>query len=594
MSALSSLVRAYYRTAVRGEVPIFGYSTENISFLISLDADGSVAGVPIDLRTGKKKTARRLIVPQPAKRTLGIAPNFLWDNTAYVLGIVDEVKRRKQGKEPDPERLARQREAFIERHRKWLAGTDDPGLVAFLCFLGSWHPDRFAELGWPEDMKDKNVAFALEAERLDGVYLHDRPEAREIWARSLAAETASSKQAMCLVTGEMAPVKRLHPPIEGVWGAQSTGASIVSFNLDAFTSYGREQGDNAPVSEAAAHAYTTALNRFLERDSKHRVQVGDASTVFWAEAADANAAQAAEDIFAALVSEGDEEITSQSVRDTLEKIRAGRAPADIVADLPQGVRFYILGLAPNASRLSIRFYLEDEFGVIARRWLEHVERLRIEPSPNGPATSMWRMLIETAVLRKSENIQPNLAGNWMRAILTGAPYPLTLLSALVIRIRADGDVNALRAAMLKSVLIRNFNTEVPVALDPECTEQGYLLGRLFALYEQVQTAALGRNVNATIKDKYYGSASAQPRKVFHLLDAGSANHLSKIGKQKPGLRVYFEKQIGAIMDLIQPENDPFPAHLPEKSQAMFGVGYYHQRNFRKPSTAKNQQEENAA
>jgi CRISPR-associated protein Csd1 len=600
MSTLASLVRAYDRMATRGEVPIFGYSTENISFLISLNADGSVAGVPIDLCSGDKKAAQRLVVPQPAKRSSGIAPNFLWDNTAYILGIVDEEKLRRAGKKTDPERIALQREKFIELHREWLKDSDDVGMIALLRFQESWNPHHFAELGWPEEMRGKYVAFALESDRLDGVHLHDRPAARQIWARCLAAETAKSKQAMCLVTGEMVPVERLHPAIKGVRDAQSTGASIVSFNLDAFSSYGREQGDNAPVSEAAAFAYTTVLNRFLQCDSRHCVQIGDASTVFWAEAGDPAAASAAEDFFAALIEAGDEEITNQSVKAALEKIRAGRATADIIADLPKGVRFYILGLAPNASRLSIRFYLEDEFGVMARRWLQHVERLRIEPSPNGPAPSMWRMLIETAALRKSKNIQPNLAGNWMRAILTGTPYPLTLLSALVIRIRADRDINALRAGMLKSILIRNYDVEVPVALDQECTEPGYLLGRLFALYEQVQTTALGRNVNATIKDKYYGSASAQPRKVFHHLEAGSANHLAKIGKRKPGLRVYFEKQISTIMDLMQPGNDPFPARLPEKSQAMFGIGYYHQRNFRKPSTSENrkqatenQQEENA-
>jgi CRISPR-associated protein Csd1 len=305
--------------------------------------------------------------------------------------------------------------------------------------------------------------------------------------------------------------------------------------------------------------------------------------VFWADASDAASATVAEGFFAGLLGADDEKIVNRSVRDTLEKVRAGRATAEILADLPKGVRFYILGLAPNAARLSIRFYLEDDFGVIARRYLEHAERLRIEPPAREAAPSIWRMLIETAMLRKSENIQPNLAGEWLRAILSGAPYPLTLLSMLIMRLRADRNVNALRVGMLKSVLIRNFDMEVPVALDPACTDQGYLLGRLFALYEQVQSAALGRNVNATIKDKFYGAASAQPRKVFHLLESGSANHLSKVGKQKPGLKVNFEKQIGAIMDLMEPGKDPFPASLPDRSQALFGLGYYHQRNkfFRK-------------
>lgn len=574
MSALAALARAYDRMAARNEVPAFGYSTQNIGFLISLNTDGSVAGAPADLRSGegKKRIARAIAVPQPVKRTSGIAPNFMWDKTAYVLGVTGG-----EGK-----RTAAEHKAFVERHREWLAGSNDEGLVALLRFLDNWRPENFAKSGWPEDMKDQNVVFALERERLDDICIHDRTAARELWAR-LSAAGNKSAEAICLISGDKAPVARLHPSIKGVWGAQTAGASIVSFNLDAFTSYGHEQGDNAPISEAAAFAYTTALNFFLERDNGHRLQIGDASTVFWADASDAEAAAAAEGLFAGLLGADDEKIVNRGVKDALEKIRAGITTPNVIPEPLKGVRFYILGLAPNAARLSIRFYLEDDFGVIARRYLEHIERLRIEPSPREAAPSMWRMLIETAVLRKSENIQPNLAGEWLRAILSGAPYPLTLLATLIMRLRADHDVNALRVAVLKSILIRNFEMEVPVALDPACTDQGYLLGRLFALYEQVQTAALGYNVNATVKDKFYGAASAQPRKVFHLLESGSANHLSKIGKQKPGLKVNLEKQIGAIMDLMDPGKDPFPASLPDRSQALFGLGYYHQRNefFRK-------------
>jgi CRISPR-associated protein Csd1 len=518
MSALAALVRAYDRMAARNEAPAFGYSIQNISFLVSLNADGSLAGMPVDLRSGegKKRVARPLAVPQPAKRTSGITSNFLWDKTAYVLGVTGG-----EGK-----RTAAEHKAFITLHRNMLAGSDDEGLVALLRFLEGWRPDRFVELAWPEEMNDQNIVFALEQQRLDNVCIHERPAARKLWAKLSSAASGKNGEAVCLVSGEKAPVARLHPANKGVWGAQSSGASIVSFNKDAFTSYGHEQGDNAPISEAAAFAYTTVLNRFLKRDSGHCIQIGDASTVFWADAGDPMAAEDAEDIFASLIGVDDEKISNRRVKDTLEKIRAGRAAADVIGDLPKGVRFYILGLAPNASRLSVRFYLEDDFGVIAQRYLEHVERLRIEPPPREAAPSIWRMLVETAVLRKTENIQPNLAGEWLRAILSGSPYPLTLMSTLIMRLRADHDVNALRVAMLKSVLIKNFDMEVPVALDPAYKDQGYLLGRLFALYEQVQTAALGRNINATIKDKYYGAASAQPRKVFHMLEAGSANHLS--------------------------------------------------------------------
>ncbi|WP_428698287.1 type I-C CRISPR-associated protein Cas8c/Csd1 [Stappia sp.] len=230
----------------------------------------------------------------------------------------------------------------------------------------------------------------------------------------------------------------------------------------------------------------------------------------------------------------------------------------------------------------MRFHVEDDFAVLAERYARHIARLRVEPLPRDLAPSMWRLLIETATLRKSENIRPNLAGEWMRAILTDAPYPLTLMSSVLERLRADGDVNALRVGILKSVLIRNFaktlKGEVPVSLDMDCREPGYLLGRLFAVYEQVQVAALGRNVNATIKDKYYGSASAQPRKVFAYLDKGSAPHLSRIGKQRPGHKVVLERSIADIMEMMSPGDDPFPAHLPDRQQALFALGYYHQRS----------------
>lgn len=574
MSILASLVRAYDRLAERGDAPPFGYSQEKIGFLISLGSDGSVAHAPVDLRhgEGRKKTYRLLSVPQPVKRTSGIAPNFLWDKSAYVLGVTAS----------EGNRTALEHEKFVAQHREWLRGSNDEALQALLRFLAHWKPEQFASRGWPDEMKDQNIVFALENERRDDVRIHDRPAAREIWARLSSKD--ESKQAACLVTGNRAPVARLHPAIKGVWGAQSSGASIVSFNLDAFTSYGHEQGDNAPVSQAAAFAYTSALNRFLERDSGHRIQIGDSSTVFWADAADAQVSSEAEEMFAGFFST-DEASETTKIGDILGRLRAGQPIESFRPDLPQGVRFFVLGLAPNAARLSIRFYVEDDFGAIAERYLRHLRRMRIDPPPKEDNPSMWRLLIETAVLRKSENIQPNLAGEWIRAILADTPYPLTLLSTLIMRMRADQNVSALRVAILKSILIKNFRMEVPVSLDVSNTDRGYLLGRLFAVYEQIQTAALGPNINATIKDKFYGAASAQPRKVFHLLESGSANHLSKIGKQKRGLRINFEKAVGAIMDSMSPGDDPFPASLPDKSQALFGLGYYHQRNefFRKSS-----------
>lgn len=525
-----------------------------------------------DLRNteGRKPVARPLAVPQPVKRTSGIAPNFLWDKTAYVLGVT-----ASEGK-----RTASEHAAFIAQHRLWLAATEDPGLLALLGFLNRWRPEHFAERGWPEDMKDQNVVFALESERMGPqnsiVCIHDRPAARELWAK--VSGEADRTEAACLVSGARGPIARLHPSIKGVWGAQTAGASIVSFNLDAFTSYGHEQGDNAPVSDAAAFAYTTALNHFLARDSRHRVQIGDASTVFWADASAAEAAGAAEDIFASLM-QPDEKVEAGKVGAILAAIRDGRPIETVRPLLPPDVRFFVLALAPNAARLSIRFYVEDDFGEIARRWLDHVGRLRLDPPPKDPMPPMWRLLVETAPQRKSENVIPNLAGEWMRAILTGAPYPLSLLSILLGRLRADHDVNAHRVAIIKSVLLSHDpKREVPVSLDPNSTEPGYLLGRLFAILEQIQAAALGRSLNATIKDKFYGAASAQPRKVFPQLLKGAQPHLSKVGKDKPGYRVNLEKLVAQIIDMMSPNGDPFPAHLPDRQQGLFALGYYHQRS----------------
>jgi CRISPR-associated protein Csd1 len=565
MSILASLVRAYDRLP---NAPPFGFSSEKIGFLISLNEDGTVANVT-DLREGegKKKQVPAMLVPQPVKRTAGISPNFLWDKTSYVLGVT-----AAEGK-----RTADEHAAFIKRHSETFEGTDDAGLKALLAFLRQWTPAQFTAPVWPEEMKDQNVAFTLESDRHAKMWVHQRPAAKALWAR-VAAEGDSAAQ-ICLVTGNSAPVARLHPSIKGVWGAQSSGAALVSFNLDAFTSYGHEQGDNAPVSEAAAFAYTTALNRFLERDSGHRVQIGDASTVFWADASDIAAAEDAESLFAAFIDPAtDDAAATKTIGIQLERIRKGEPLRDIAPKLAENVRFFVLGLAPNAARLSIRFYFEDDFGILAKNYQQFVGDMRIDPPPRDAYPPLWRYLSELAVLGKRENVPPNLAGEWMRSILAGTHYPLTLLSSTLMRIRSDGEVNALRVGILKAVLNRNYNREVPVAFDPDNRNKGYLLGRLFAAYEQAQTAALGSKVNSTIKDKFYGSASAQPRKVFAMLESGSANHLSKVGKQSPGRRVNLEKLIGGIMDGMDAGNDPFPASLPAEDQALFGLGYYHQKN----------------
>ncbi len=569
MSMLASLVRAYDRLP---DAPPYGFSVEKIGFCVTLRPDGTVDQV-IDLRADdRKRSPKMLMVPQAVKRTAGIAPNFLWDKSAYVLGVT-----AGEGK-----RTANEHAAFRDRHAEWLQDADDAGLLAIARFLEAWTPEAFVPPIWPEDLRDQNVVFALSEEYRDR-FIHDRSAARALW-RGIAAKGAELPQT-CLVTGEVAPVARLHPSIKGVWGAQSSGASLVSFNLDAFTSYGHEQGDNAPVSEAAAFAYTTVLNRYLEKDSGHRVQIGDSSTVFWADCADAGAADDAEHIFAAFIDPSageDDKVATAEIRARLDAIRRGERLERVAPNLAQGVRFHVLGLAPNAARLSVRFYWQDDFGRLTEHYQRFLSDTAVEPPPRDGWPPLWRYLLELAAQGKRENVPPLIAGAWLQAILAGTPYPMTLMSTVLMRLRADHAVTALRVAILKSVLIRNLATEVPVALDPANTDRGYVLGRLFAVYEEVQRAALG-GINATIRDKFYGAASASPQKVFRTLDSGSANHFGKLRKTSAGRAVNLEKLLTSITDLMEPGADPIPASLSAAEQALFGIGYYHQRSdfFRK-------------
>lgn len=585
MTIFAALTRAYEHLAAdpdRGaELPRIGYSAEKIGFLIALNPDGSPADRPHDLRQerGRKLLPRLMNVPQPPKRASGIAPVLLWDKTAYSLGVTASANHR----------TAKEHAAFKAAHETWLAGTTDAGLQALLHFLRQWQPTDFQRLDWPAEMLDANIIFCLESDRLKRINLHDRPAAQALVAALRGGSDAP--QGHCLVSGRHGPIARLHSSIKNVWGAQSAGASIVSFNKDAFTSYGHEQGMNAPVSETVAFAYTTILNHFLASNS-NRIQIGDASTVFWAEAKQPESEQFAEEAFSLGLGGVDETAAAKPVGVLLQQLRAGHRLSDLRPDLVQGVRFYVLGLAPNASRLSVRFWIEDDFGVITDRYQRYLQETAIEPAPPGAIPGLWRYLLEAAVLAKRENIPPNLAGDWLRAILAGTRYPDTLQASMLMRLRADGDVNALRVAVLRAHLIRNRDMEVPVALDPECLLPGYLLGRLFAVYERIQSASLGGGVNATIKDRFYASAAAQPRKVFALLDRSVAPHLTKNGKRSAGLRINLEKDVAEIMDRLQPGADPFPATMPSDQQALFALGYYHQRSeyFRKKDTADSQEE----
>jgi CRISPR-associated protein Csd1 len=539
-------------------LPAYGFEDKEIPFIIELDADGALLGVK-DTRQleGKKKVAARFLVPQGVKKTSGVAANLLWDTAEYVVGIDTKGK---------PERIAQQRAAFRERIEA-LPAQDDPAIRAVLAFLGR---DPVAELAsqpaWP-DVLETNPLMSFRVapdtdlvcqrhDVLDGVSNDADPiDARDI----------------CLITGRRGETERLHSAIKGVWGAQTSGANIVSFNLDAFRSFGKEQGANAPVSPAAAFAYTTALNHLLAKGSRQRIQVGDASTVFWAEKADM-----VEDIFATLFGDGDDpDARTGEVRAMYEAVLSGKF------DGARGeTRFFVLGLAPNAARIAIRFWHVAPLSEIARRITAWFDDLAIARGPNDPEfPSLFRLLTAIAVQHKADNIPPRLGGDIMRAILEGVPFPPTWLNAAVQRCRAEQHVNTLRAAAIKACLnrqIRQTASHNPTSekeyrpmLDPTQTNPAYRLGRLFAVLERIQEAA-SPGLNATIRDRYYGAASSTPVAVFTTLLRLKNAHLKKLPM---GRVVNFEKTIGEIMDGLS----DFPKHLALADQGRFALGYYHQR-----------------
>ena len=584
MSILQGLVGHYERleSESTNDLPRYGFSREKISYSIVLSVDGEVVDVVPRLDTSGKTPRPSLIpVPQPCGRTSSVAANFLWDNTGYALG----VRRDKQDpRSTTPVPASKEHQAFKDLHRRLLAESDDDGVMALRSFVLGWKPERYEALNCAGDMLGANVVFQLDGELQ---FVHDRPAAKKIWRDHLVDQQGG--EGFCLVTGESTSISRLHPKIKGVRGAQTSGASLVSFNLNAFESFGKNQGANAPVSEHAAFAYTAALNHLLAPDSGRRIQIADTTTVFWAEAADGSEkAEAAEDLFSLLLADPPSDASEAAkVADILQQIESGRPLADVAPNVRQDTRFHVLGLAPNAARLSIRFWYEDTIGAIGERVRQHWQDLRLVPTPWRTPPAVWRLLRETAVQGKSENIPPTLTGALMQAILGGGRYPQSLLAAIIGRMRADGQINGLRAAICKAYLVRDYRLGftkegVPVSLDPDETNPAYRLGRLFAVYEGVQRTALG-SVNATIKDRYFGAASATPASVFPLLVRNAAHHLANLRRDRGGLAYWFEQEIDAILGGL---GTVFPTSLRLEDQGRFALGYHHQRAARRDTASE--------
>lgn len=560
---LQALDGYYQRQRARNALAPAGFEPKQIPFVVVINGSGQLVQID-DTRSGigKQRQAMTFLVPQGVKKTSGVAANLLWDTAEYALGIDSRG---------NPERVGKQHAAFKARLDELHAAGDDPGLRALHHFLSALDLSRLEQEPVWAEIRETNPAISFRLSDDVGVLICQRPAISAITAGN--PEATDDAASFCLVTGSSDAIARLHPAIKGVWGAQTSGANIVSFNLDAFNSYAKQQGGNAPVGERAAFNYTTALNHLLRKGSTQRMQVGDASTVFWA-AGDTSLEERFPSLFGDEPKDDDPDRGSHAVRNLYASIHNG-----VYVGEDAETEFFVLGLAPNAARLAIRFWHHARVKDIALAVHQHHADLNIAHAGfEKDYLSLFRLLVSTAVLGKSENIPPNLGGDTIRAILSQTPYPATLLQAAVRRCRAERAITYPRAALIKASLnrlVRNASLpgkELTVSLDRDNESPGYCLGRLFSALEKLQQDAQP-GINATILDRYYGAASSAPATVFPILLKLKNHHLSKVKGERKGAAVRFEKLIGEIVDKLS----GFPSRLSLQEQGLFAIGYYHQQ-----------------
>lgn len=568
---LQALVEHYEDLAAQGKLARPGWSDVNISYALYINDAGELeqaVSLKQEEKRGKKKVLvpRPMSLPAPVKRSSGIASNFLWDNSSYILGI-DEKGR--------PQRSMECFAACKALHHQLLDSVDSPAAKAVLAFFDRWDPAEAREHPALADKLEDILSGANLVFRYQGTFPQEDALIRSAWQAHYDS-AGDGPELVCLVTGKKGAAEAVHPSIKGVAGAQSSGAALVSFNGDAFCSYGREQSLNAPTSKYAAFAYTSALNHLLA-DREYVGRIGDTTVLFWA-------------------SGGQPAYQSFSMASLFGAPTAYSAPdlQKMTLDLCQGkpvlfeetrldpkTTFYILGLSPNAARLSVRFFLKNSFGAFVQNVQAHQGRLEIvRPSFDKFETiPLWKLLDETVNQNsRDKSPTPGMAGETLRAILNDIPYPVTLLNGVSLRIRAEREITRGRAAILKAYYLKNPHSDIPkevltVSLNPDSTNIPYNLGRLFSVLEAIQSSA-NPGINATIKDKYFNSASATPSRVFPMLINLAQKHLRKLDK---GANVFYSRQLTELTGKL---GETFPDRLSLPQQGAFQLGYYHQTQVR--------------
>lgn len=569
---LQALVKHYETLAEQGKVSRQGWCRVKVAYALDIDTEGRLLGL-ISLKKeeerGKKTVwvSQLMEVPEMAARSSGVSANFLCDNSKYLLGIDNDGSGK---------RVLECFQAAKEKHMVVLGQVQSVAAMAVRNFFRNWDPMKAKENPellekWEDITAGGNLVFYVEKQ-----YAQEDPDVRNAWEKSLQA-TGNEAQAICLVTGKRAEISRIHTAVRGVQGAQSSGAALVSFNAPSFESYGKEQSFNAPVGKYAVFAYTTALNYLL---AQRIFMLGDTTILFWAE----DGEELYQELFMGAMEPTED--NQEVLRGIFYNLSAGRGidVGGILLNPEQ--KFYILGLSPNAARLSVRFFYQNHFGTILSNIKKHYEQMEIvRPSWDKiEFLGARRTLFETVNQKsKEKKPQPNMAASVFESVLSGKKYPESLYSNVIIRIRAEqgkGKITRGRAAIIKACLIRNYGKQWTeegsfVGLNEQCKDVAYVLGREFAVLEAIQEDA-NPGINATIKDRYFNSACAAPASVFPILLKLKNSHIRKL---ETGRRIFYEKMLTGLEGMIEVENGQsaaFPRRLSLEEQGMFILGYYHQ------------------
>lgn len=575
---LQSLVKYYKSLEKEGKIEGFGWGTAKVSDRIVLDKQGKLLGIISAKNTngkGKKEIPTIMNVPEQVKRSSGIAANFLCDTSTYILGMDGKGKSK---------RAADSFAASKKLHHEILDGLDSEIARAILHFYDHWDLEKEKTNKIILENKDEIETSPVLLFQVEGLDAQKDEVIRNAWIKYRSQTSKNTYLGQCLVTGEQnVPIAKIHPNIKGVRDAQSSGASLVSFNAPAFESYGhdKEQGLNAPISEYAAFSYTTALNYLLSHE--YSLIIGDTTVAYWSE----HGENLYQDLFGSLLGGEPKGLTDDEIRKILQKIIQGESVSLKGIFLSQEEPFYVLGLAPNAARLSIRFFYKNTFGNVIQHLQAHQQRLKIiKPSWEKENIPLWKLLKATVNPNAKDSVSsPLLAGSLLRSILGNTKYPESMFQNILLRIFADSDDNKIsyvKSAFIKAYLLKNhkerWGGKITMKVNPNCKEKAYILGRIFAVLEGLQQAA-NPTINTTIKDRYFNSACATPAVVFPTLLKLANAHLAKLDK---GQQIYQEKKIGDLLGRISmPDTgNPIPSRLTLEEQGVFVLGYYQETQDR--------------